>query len=135
MRRACDTRIDRAQGTLRHAIMAMAASLVLFANAWTGVLVVAEGGFAESMARSLCRTQAVPQDTEGGTPGPGPAADRPHCLYCLPLLQGGLTPAGGTTCDPPTVVVAARFLPPSIENRAGDSDFGAHSPRGPPLPA
>ena len=135
MRRAYDTRIDRAQGTLRHAIMAMAASLVLFANAWTGVLVVAEGGLAESMARSLCRTQAVPQDTEGGTPSPAPAADRPHCLYCLPLLQGGLAPAGGATCDPPTVVVAARFLPPSIEIRTGDSDFGAYSPRGPPLPA
>lgn len=132
MRRAYDTRIDRAKGILRHAILAMAASLVLFANALTGVLVVAEGGFVGSVAGSLCRSQAVPQDIDGGPTGPVPAADRPHCLYCLPLLQGGLAPAGGTSCDPPAVIVAARLLPPSIEIRAGGSDFGAHSPRGPP---
>lgn len=132
MRRAYDTRIDRAQGALRHAILAMAASLVLFANALTAVLVVAEDGFAASVAGALCRSQAVPQDNDGGPPGPVPAADRPHCLYCLPLLQGGLAPAGGTSCDPPAIVVAARFLPPSIETRPRASDFGAHSPRGPP---
>jgi len=60
-----------------------------------------------------------------------PPTARTACT-CLPLLQGGLAPAGGTSCDPPAIVVAARFLPPSIETRPRASDFGAHSPRGPP---
>lgn len=131
--RAYDTRIGRAQGSLRHAILAMAASLVLLANAWTGLLVSTDDGLAGALARSLCRPDAPPRDTDGETPVRSPAADRPHCLFCLPLLQGGLAPAEGAADEPPTVVATAGPRAPARTTRPRGNAVGAHAPRGPPL--
>ncbi|MCA0302779.1 MAG: hypothetical protein LCH95_10255 [Proteobacteria bacterium] len=131
--RAYDTRIDRAQGSLRHAILAMAASLVLFANTWTGLLVSTDGGLAGALARSLCRPDAPQRDTNGDPPDRTPAADRPHCLFCLPLLQGGLAPAGGPTGEPPTVVTTARAPAIAGSPWARANAVGGHAPRGPPV--
>ena len=130
---AYDTRIDRAQGSLRHAILTMAASLVLFANACTGVLVSTQAGLAEALARSLCRPDIDARGADSGTPDRAPGADRPHCLYCLPLLQGGLVPDSGETGVPPTFVATARALAPAGYVRVRRGAVGPHAPRGPPL--
>ena len=139
-----DTRMDPEQGSLRRTAMLAAASLVLFANFWTGVALSVQspaandaGRFWASDPRVLCTSPAPERTASNGaeTPAqPQPAGDTSHpsCLFCLPLLQGSLSPAEADGVTAPRAISAVAPWPHEPSTADAGGNVGSHSPRGPP---
>ena len=116
-------------GAIRREIATAAGMLALVLNLIGGVAlsvrpVVALTADGTPLAAVICGTALadVEADRSGGTSLPAGAL---HCVFCLPLMAGGLVPAGNAP-----VLLRLAQLAPSAPGRP--DDVHRCVPRGPP---
>jgi len=122
--RGYDTGLTSRVGALRRRLGAFAGLVVLWLNLWAGAALAAQPVFLDpglaglaggrmvictSAGRVVVDADGNVLDDASGAPGSG---EGPHCLFCLPLMQGQALapPASLIDREPPQAIALDRQL-------------------------